>query len=641
MPASYSTKSGRVSSPVCPPLVIRVTLQWRPAADNHPPCRRGFGAMQSHLKPCAAAALVLLACLLHRCRVQAAVLRQHQPWGGDSDRRPAHTPLLPSAEMAKALEYIESLQERDRPDYDDNGERFRPRWGQEAEGQGGAAPREDHVSQQLLKTLLSTLQGASEDPHPAAATKNGDDIRKNTEAGDYGGYPFPKHSKQHKKYPLMFEEEDSRESPYKRTNENVEPQYTPQSLATLQSVFQDLGKLSTPQEYKRRQAQELYRGDRDLFPFSDLAYADVLGGGDWTPMEEKVETEEEIKDSREEFDKGLDSSEDDDDDDDDDDGDDDGDDENDVKRSSQPPKYRGKDDPEDFTKLVDYYLLKVLEKTEESEQKREEEDAERRSVQPSYDVDPQAVYQLIKISQKLQIPPEDLVEMLQSREMRKQKKLRVPEEETDDLERVEEKLMHISTYSKDHGPITKYYSRRLPEALANNLKILHILGMETRGSQRGKALQQQRNPKSTHTRYYAHSGRHGNHVLPAPSISDHREGDYDDAVDEDKLATYLAAKMLAQYPKAMSKVELKRAPQPPPQDEAFGPFEQAVLDYFEQLASEKGSRPKRIPEPEGTGDSPQTQRLDDETLMRMLEYLNPETSESEERDLYGQNTGGM
>lgn len=570
--------------------------------------------------PCAAASLVLLALLLHGPVVRAAALRQHQP-------RP---PALPGAEMAKALEYIEGLQQQsDAPEHEEEEEEeLGPRWGHEA------APRGEDASQQLLKTLLTSLQGASEDPKSAAAATNkDDDNRMTSEAGDYGGYPVPKHGKL-QKFPLMFEDEDSRESPYKRTNENAEPQYTPQSLATLQSVFQDLGKLSSSKDYKRQsRGQELYRGeDDDLYPLRNLAYEDAVGVGDWAPVEEKVETEEEIKDSQEEFDRGLDSDED----------EDDGDDEDDdeeiyMKRSIQPAKFRGKDDPEDFTKMVDYYLLKVLEKTEESEQKREAE-AERRLARPAYD--PQAVYQLIQISHKLRVPPEALVEALKSREGRKLKKVLVPQEAADDLERVE-KLMQISTYNKDRGPVTRYYSRRVPERLANKLKILQLLGMDTWGSQRAKPLQQRWKPKNTQTRYYTPSGRRGNRMFSDPAMSDKREGEYDDVVDEDKIVAYLAAKMLAQYPKVIKKADLKHSVQAAPKEEPLGAFEQAVLDYFDQLASEKGPPSKRHREPDGKGDSPQTQGLDDETLLRMLEYLNPEPSENEERDIYGKNIGGM
>ncbi|KAJ8388702.1 hypothetical protein AAFF_G00131110 [Aldrovandia affinis] len=114
----------------------------------------------------------------------------------------------------------------------------------------------------------------------------------------------------------MLEDDDSRESPYKRTNENVEEQYTPQSLATLQSVFEELGKLSAIKGHKRQRPDDdqFYRGDDDdIYRLNNLAYEDVAGGEEWTPVEEKVETEEVVKDSQEEFDRGSDENDEDDD----------------------------------------------------------------------------------------------------------------------------------------------------------------------------------------------------------------------------------------------------------------------------------------------------------------------------------------
>ncbi|KAJ8388701.1 hypothetical protein AAFF_G00131100 [Aldrovandia affinis] len=220
-----------------------------------------------------------------------------------------------------------------------------------------------------------------------------------------------------------------------------------------------------------------------------------------------------------------------------------------------------------------------------------------------------------------------------------------PEEETDEMDGVEEKLFQTSTYNKDNGPTTKFSNRRLPEMLESDIPedlntddILSILGLESMGNQKAKYFQKQRKAKNTQARYYAPSGRRGKYILSDPSASD-----YDDTVDEDEVATYLAAKMLAQYPKVINKMDNKRASQPSPKDEqlAFGNFEQAMLNYFDQLAAEKSSPVKRLPESDDNGNSPQLQRLDDETLLKMLEYLSPETGENEQRDPHGKNIGGM
>uniref|UniRef100_A0A8C9RYI6 Secretogranin II b n=1 Tax=Scleropages formosus TaxID=113540 RepID=A0A8C9RYI6_SCLFO len=612
-----------------------------------------------------AGALFLLTTLLHACGVLGASLRGPKLRGDEPEGGSNSPYLVPSADMVKALEYIESLRQQTRGnqgpalDYDDLS-RLRsllplaaatPK--QDETGPDEAAGWPDERSQQWLKAMLRTLQRAGKEPKAAAVLPSSryvlgnrqrpeeeeeeeqeeeeDDDNLPGDGADYEGGPWLEPGKPpKKKYPLMFEDEDSRESPYKRTNENVEEQYTPQSLATLQSVFEELGKLSAPKSHKRHslgEEQRIYRGDSDdIYRANNMAYEDVTGGEDWTPVEEKVETEEEVKGSREEIDRGSEES-----------------DGNTAKRSSPPAKYDDKEEPDNFTKLVDYYLLKILEKSEQAEHKREELSADKRVAPASYDVNPQAIYQLIDISRKLQIPPEDLIDMLKSGEIKPQDKLLEAEEEAelpDDLERAEDKLRRVSSYGKDRNP-SKFYNRRLPEMVANDLPsdlntedILNILGLESQGNLKAKHLLKQKQAKNTLSRYYAPSGRRGDFILSEPSVSEKRKSEDEDAVDEDELASYLAAKMLAQYPKVLKKMDLKRTSQPSSKEQQLA-FETLMQDYFDQTGSDKNPPSRRMSEPDRTGDSPQGPHLDDDTLLKVLGYLNPETGENEDRDLYG------
>ncbi|XP_036410421.1 secretogranin-2-like [Megalops cyprinoides] len=603
-----------------------------------------------------AGAALLLITLFHARGSQGASVRQHRLRGDEAEGRAASPFYAPSYDMVKALEYIESLRqqtgEEEEPaqDYDDV-ERFRSlsRLAQlrnQNQGRGEAAAEwQDQKAQQWLMALLRTLQQQEgSEPKEAPSLPNSRYAQKNRqyveeedspadEISDYGGNPKP-----HKKYPLMFEDETSQESQHKRANEHAEEQYTPQSLATLQTVFEELGKLSASKNQKRDNPDEesnFYRGDDDdMYNVRSLAYEDVTGGEDWTPMEE-VETEEEVKDSREESDRGLDDYN--------------------TKRSS-PPMYGDKEDPDDINKLVDYYLLKILEKTERTEEKREREEeqkAKKRLARVSYSVDPLAFYQLIEISRKLQIPPEDLIEMLKNGEIEKQDRMpeaEVEAEGAEELDQDEVELPRIASYNRGSSPASKFSGRRLPDRLANNIPdeintedILNILGLGSLSNQNANYLLKQGQPKITPSRYSpVTSGRRGNYILSEPKVSSKRQEDYDNTVDEDELATFLAAKMLSQYPDVMNKVDQRRS------SLAGGSLsyetpEQVIKDYIDQLDSEKSSATKRqlVTEEADNTNTTQTQRVDDVTLPEMTTLQKPEAEKKEEKEPNSIAVGGM
>ncbi|KAJ8359101.1 hypothetical protein SKAU_G00156260 [Synaphobranchus kaupii] len=630
------------------------------------PDERGDTMLSLHQLSLAGAAFLFTA-LLHARGAQSASVRQHRLRSGEAEGRALNPIFTPNYDMVKALEYIESLRQQtgreedlaEDYDYDDAAaaaaavdrspylSRLAQLQSQNPE-RGDTADWQDHRTQQWLKALLRNLQKQAgsqpgEAPGGAPAAASGSrHAQKNRQHGvqedspaaseivDYGGNPKP-----HKKYPLMFEDETSEERPYKRANEHAEEQYTPQSLATLQSVFEELGKLSASKNQKREsrdEEQKFYRGDDDdddLYRLRSLAYEDVTGGEDWTPIEENVETEEEVKDSQEMFDRGLDE---------------------DLKRSTSP-MYGDKEDQDDINRLVDYYLLKILEKTERTEEKRDrdqERRAEKRLQRPSYSVDPMAFYQLMEISRKLQIPPEDLIEMVRNGEIKKQDRTHDAEAEpegADDLEPDEGPAF----YNKDNSPASKFYGRRMPDRLANDIPddlntedILNILGLESLNNQNAKYLLKQSQPKNTPSRYPVASGRRGNYFPSKPKVSDKRGDDYDNTVDEDELATFLAAKMLAQYPEVMNKAEQRRSSQRNAQEPfAYGIPEQLIKDYIDQIDSEKTTAVKRQTATEEVDDSTQTQQLDDVTLPDTTTLQKPEAEMKEEKEVNGKTLGGM
>lgn len=622
---------------------------------------------------CVCFANLLILLLLSSPGVHGASLREHRLRGSESDSQRGNVHQAPNADMLKALEYIESLRQRTGTDsqqhaplttgYDashmDDAEKLRAmlrlasnpmQSKDEDEEEGEAEEGREDKSEELLQAVLSTLQQTEKASKPAS-------LRPSVEGAGLRDGVYPRvQQKQHgirphKKLPLMFEDEEEgegdeeeeeegpeHESPFKRTNENVEEKYTPQNLATLQSVFDELDKLTSAKIMPKRQDEEDDMEedgedeDDDVFNARSVAY-DGVGGdlADWGPLQEQEEEEEEERENKHEADRGLDYLDDDDDDEEADEDDEEEDDESyPVKRSS---------DQDDVAKLVDYYLLKVLEKTEEEEQKREIEEeeeeeekerAERRVAQSQYrdNIDPRAIYQLIQISQKYQIPPEDLLDMLKSGEMANQDKSR----KSNQLARAENRLSQISSKKTHKFPQVLFYNRRFPDRqkTAEELRteeILNILGLGGVEDRAPVRKQYKSPPSRLHTQPPRRSGE------PAPTqrrLPSTLKGDYDDTVDEDELAAYLAAQMLARYPKpAYSRNNKASQKRDEAGQSATGSFEQAIQDYFDQMDSEKSPNEKRQSEADERGSDTQVQGFDNVAVMKLLSYLNPETEESD------------
>ena len=578
---------------------------------------------------CLARLLVLLA--LAPCGGHASSLREHRLRGSEADSvRENSGRLIPNADMLKALQYIESLHQRSSAQQhpslparfhvdhmDDAGKlramlRLASKPAQSKEEDGGDEEEEDK-SEELLQALLSTLQQAEKVAKPLS-------LRPGAEDPQDGAYPRaqPKQDgiRPHEKLPLMFEDEEEeerdekdegpdleQESPFKRTNENVEEKYTPQNLATLQSVFDELDKLTASKNLHKRQgeeeeaeeeeAEEEVEKDSDGFDVRNVA----SDRAEWGPLAEREEGEEEEEEDKKEASRGLDYIDDDEDDD-----------EDEEEEDGESFPVKRSDEPDDVANMVDYYLLKVLEKTEE-EQKRELEEeemerAERRAAQMQNRdaVDPRAVYQLIQISQKYQIPPENLLDLLKTAGMANQHKF----SKSSKSSRAQNRLSQMFSRRKQKIPAAEPHSRsfhgrqKSPEEQRTE-EVLSILGLGG-GASRAPVRNEQLS-KSWRSRLGAGpAGRWGT-----------SKAGVDDRVDQDQLAAYLAAHMLAQYPKAGQK-----------RDEGQGrahSLEQAVQDYFDQADSEE----KRQSVEEERGE----QGFDSGELVKLLSFLNPENDKSD------------
>ncbi|XP_039985895.1 secretogranin-2 [Xiphias gladius] len=593
--------------------------------------------------------------------VHGVSLREHKLRGSESDSQRGNVHQAPNADMLKALEYIESLRQRTGTDsqqhnplsagYDashmDDAEKLRvmlrlasnpiqSKDEDEEEEEG----REDK-SEELLQAVLSTLHQAERASKPEGMKDS-----------MYPRVQQKQHSIMlHKKLPLMFEDEEEGEggeeeedegpalehdSQFKRTNENVEEMYTPQNLATLQSVFDELDKLTSAKTMYKRQYEEDdmedddEEEDDDMFNVRNVAYDDV--GGDlalnWGPLQEQEEEEE--RDNKHEIDRGLDYADD----------NDEKDDEDDEEEDDESYPVKRTKDPDDVANLLDYYLLKVLEKTEEEEKKREVEEeeekrTERRVAQTQYrdNIFPRTIYEFIQISQKYQIPPEDLMDMLKTGEMTNQDKSR----ESNKLARAQNKLSQISSKKIHKIPEAKFNNRRLPDSQKSpkelrTEEILNILGLQ--GKDDRAPVMKQKQYKSLLSRLHTQPvGRSGDSAPTQRRLPSTLKDDYDNTMDEDELAAYLAAQMPAQYLNPVYSNNNKASQKRDETGESVtGSFEQAIQDYFDHMDSDKRPSENRQSEDGERSGGTQTQGFENEAVMKLLSYLNPETEGSDTDD---------
>ncbi|XP_029381341.1 secretogranin-2b [Echeneis naucrates] len=505
---------------------------------------------------------VLLAFLLHGCAVQAASLpRQYRLRGGESEGQPVAYP--PSSDMVKALEYIENLKQRNgrRPepvDYDEV-DKFRillQLASQQDEGPGERQPpapgmqRKDFTAEQVMKALLKSLQdqvGKEAKVGPVSAPRN--DRRthrhrtKDTEIPesspvDYGNFPRP-----HKKYPLMFEDEENTDAS-KRATEDLDEQYTPQSLANLRSIFEELGRMPTVAGQKRGVFGDDEDEEEDGFGMKNQAYEDVAGGEEWVPVEEREETEEMVNGSHEEMDRAIREQE------------------EDEREEMERRATQNQEEADDDTKLVDYYLLKVLEMSDQTQKSDKTGEQRKRLIRPSI-VDPRTVKELLQLSLKLHVPPQDLIDMLLTEELRK----------------LHRDPQASARYTAGQTPKIRYFSRRLPlksKTAPEDMDredFLDIIGVETISNEYPVVQRPMKNPPSSDRIPLASNpaanpgpvkippptGRRENlflselNKMPLKRQTGGADDEDEDGDVEDEVTTYLAAKILTEYPNTITK----------------------------------------------------------------------------------------
>uniref|UniRef100_A0A8C2WVV7 Secretogranin II (chromogranin C), b n=1 Tax=Cyclopterus lumpus TaxID=8103 RepID=A0A8C2WVV7_CYCLU len=192
------------------------------------------------------------------------------------------------------------------------------------------------------------------------------------------------------------------------------------------------------------------------------------------------------------------------------------------------------------TPTVDYYLLKVLEMSDQTQRRDKTGEQRKRLIRPSL-VDPRTVKQLLQLSLKLHVPPQDLIRHDAHRGAQKvprepQPRKPVPE----DMDR-EDFLDIIGV-----------------ETISNEYPLLKSLLLRAQGEP--LFIRAQQNAAET----------------PQSDVADDED---DEGEVEDEVTTYLAAKILTEYPK--------------PHLQEGHPGPRVMKDYLGQADTEKRPVAKR------------------------------------------------
>ncbi|XP_078522092.1 secretogranin-2 [Lissotriton helveticus] len=578
------------------------------------------------------------------CCANAASFQYYQLPQKDSDHRLKNIQKMPNPEMIKALEYLENLRQQanqgdGNPDYNlYQGAPFLQQQKENNDQVQLADNGRDSTNEedpQWVRIMLEALMKAEKEGKTGSKVNSkpysvsSDKSFPMELSDDYETNMWPERRHKTLKMPYRYFEDTSKDNPFKRTNEIVEEQYTPQSLATLESVFKELGKLSGPNNNKRERLeddQKSYKDDEDdLYKANNIAYEDVVGGEDWNPVEEKVEsqTQEEIQDSKEEIEKNeeIDDA---------------------VKRSGQfgfpeeDPRNINKDQAsENLSRLTNYYMkmLMLMNRIDNGQAKTVAQNEEKRGGKYSEkNLDPQAILQLIEMSRKLQIPPEDLLDMLKSGD-KKQGEKEAPDQEPEvpeDLDEVSDPTLDQMDGFRNTINSKNSYIKQ-PATLAEELTfgdIANLLGAASNvPNQKPRYFLNQMNQDNGLPRSSYLPRRQKGHKSTWMNDLERRNLDYEQLNDKDDELTDYMAKVLTKYPEVMNTNQMKRVPSDDDQEEE-DQYEQAIKEYFNPGGSQEiVPVNKRLSKLRENDDTHNRQYLDEDMLMKVLEYLNQEKTE--------------
>lgn len=298
---------------------------------------------------------------------------------------------------------------------------------------------------------------------------------------------------------------------------------------------------------------------------------------------------------------------------------------------------------------MNYYLKRLMGSSAGNRKLRTggELEEKRASMFLDKQLDPQSIAQLIEISRNLQIPPEDLIDMLKAGEKKQLHSERLEAEQEmefpEDLDEITETNLGQSDIFKNNINSKNGYVKQplIPENLPEDLNIediVSLLGNDNLANQNPSYLLNRLNQEDDLPRLSYIPRRLKGHLFPKASWMndlERRQMEYEKLDEKDEeLADYLA-KVLAKYPEVINTNQMKRVPAPASesnlQEEEH--LEQVIREHLNQLgpqeAAKLASLSKRFSMAGEADDTQAKQYLDEDMLAKVLEYLKQEKSELE------------
>ncbi|XP_078266961.1 secretogranin-2a [Rhinoraja longicauda] len=391
------------------------------------------------LKTLTVGTMLTLSLLLNAQSLRAASLA---PYRYDPGSFKENAYSYPDPNMVKALELIENLRQNNEDqsvaDYDARGA---PRSFQEplfkklegmdrvnadadSAGDSSDEDRAEWAKRLLLQALVQAeSQTRAYRPEARYYKQDGEAMDFGGDRQDYNDDEFSLNDMKDKlsrKHHVSFLEDGYNVNPYKRTNEIVEEQYTPQSLATLESAFRELGTYPPARKEQGRVDQEHSRKgeEGDVSRANDFVYEDAADGEDWNSIETKTrhrhrgdgeaEREPEVagyNDKKSLHEVDLDHL--------------------DSREKAAPREMDGKDEMADAAMdlMLQYYKrLQGGQPGRAAGNAGGDRDGEGEKVARGTegDIEPGLLDQLVELSSRFQIPPDDILRMLKDVEQKKQ-----------------------------------------------------------------------------------------------------------------------------------------------------------------------------------------------------------------------------